>query len=89
MSSQPIPVQITDSDRARARRIAESLGVTEAGLWTDIIREGLQRTEEMARFQALRDRNVSPEEGLRILALVPDVEPEPYDRLPEELQRKK
>ena len=41
----------------------------------------------MAYITQLRAMHVSPTEGLALLALAPDVEPDPEDRLPEESRR--
>ena len=49
-----------------------------------LIHEGLLMHEQMAYMAQLRAMHVSPTEGLALLALAPDVEPDPEDRLPEE-----
>ena len=89
MTPESVPVRLTATERKRAQRLAKSLGMTERGLYLDIIREGLVVREQMEYYQKLRKLNATPERAREILALVPDVEPEPYDRLPDDLLPKR
>jgi hypothetical protein len=50
----------------------------------ELIHEGLLMHEQMAYMAQLRAMHVSATVGLALLALAPDVEPDPEDRLPEE-----
>jgi hypothetical protein len=67
---------------AAARKLAAALGYSENRLYVELIHEGLLMHEQMAYMTQLRAMHVSPTEGLALLALAPDVEPDPEDRLP-------
>ena len=59
-------------------------GYPENRLYAGLNHEGLLMHEQMAYMAQLRALHVSVTEGLALLALAPDVEPEPEDRLLEE-----
>lgn len=67
--------------RQRARALARQFGVSENRLYADIIREGLLMHEQMAYLGKLRAMAVTAQEGLTILEMAPDVEPDEQDRL--------
>jgi hypothetical protein len=68
----------------RARKLAAALGYSENRLYVELIYEGLLMHEQMVYMAQLRAMHVSATVGLALLALAPDVEPDPEDRLPEE-----
>lgn len=76
------PLRIGAGERKRARRLAESMGVSENRLYSDLIQEGLLMREQMAYFDKLRAMSVSPSEGLALLDLAPDAPPDRDDSLP-------
>jgi hypothetical protein len=75
-------LRLPDDERERARKLAAALGYSENRLYVKLIHEGLLMYEQMAYMTKLRAMQVSPAEGLELLALAPDVEPDPEDRLP-------
>ena len=77
-------LRLPETERERARKLAAALGYSENRLYAELIHEGLLMHEQMAYMAQLRAMHVSPPEGLALLALAPDVEPDPEDRLPEE-----
>ena len=78
------PLRLPEAERERAQRLAAALGYSENRLYAELIHEGLLMHEQMAYMAQLRALHVSATEGLALLALAPDVEPEPEDRLLEE-----
>src|SRR5262249_436406 len=78
------PNLLDETERERARKLAAALGYSENRLYAELIHEGLLREEERACMAHVRAMQVSPTEGRALLALAPDVEPDPEDRLPEE-----
>ena len=78
------PLRLPETERERAQRLAAALGYSENRLYAELIHEGLLMHEQMAYMAQLRALHVSATEGLALLALAPDVEPEPEDRLLEE-----
>jgi hypothetical protein len=77
-------LRLPEIERERARQLATALGYSENRLYVELIREGLLRHEQRAYMAQLRAMHVSSVAGLALLALAPDVEPAPEDRLPEE-----
>ena len=77
-------LRLPETERERARKLAAALGYSENRLYAELIHEGLLMHEQMAYMAQLRALHVSAAEGLALLALAPDVEPDPEDRLPEE-----
>jgi len=77
-------LRLPETERERARKLAAALGYSENRLYTELIHEGLLMHEQMTYMVQLRTMHVSPTEGLALLALAPDVEPDLEDRLPEE-----
>ena len=77
-------LRLPEAERERARKLAAALGYSENRLYVELIHEGLLMHEQMAYMAQLRAMHVSPTEGLALLALAPDVEPDPEDRLPME-----
>ena len=77
-------LRLPETEREWARQLAAALGYSENRLYAELIHEGLLMHEQMAYMAQLQAMHVSPAEGLALLALAPDVEPEPEDRLPEE-----
>lgn len=80
--TRPFPLRLPEEERTRARELATALGYSEKRLYAELIHAGLQQQEHMAHMAQLRELHVSPTEGLVLLALAPDVEPAPEDRLP-------
>jgi len=75
------PLRIGNNERQRARRLAHRMGLSENRLYSDLIQEGLLMREQMGYYEKLRAMHVSASEGLAILDLAPNAEPEPADRL--------
>jgi hypothetical protein len=73
------PLRIGAHDRLRAKRLAQRMGLSENRLYADLIQEGLLMREQMTYYEKLRKMHVSPREGLDLLALAPDIAPEPVD----------
>ncbi len=76
------PLRIPESERRRARRLAQANGLSENRLYANLIEEGLLMREQIGYLERLRALRVSAAEGLAILDQAPDVEPAPEDRLP-------
>jgi hypothetical protein len=76
-------LRLPETERERARKLATALGYSENRLYAELIHEGLLRHEQRAYMAQLRAMHISPAAGLALLALAPDVEPAPEDRLPE------
>lgn len=75
-------LRLPDDERKRAKNLAAALGCSENRLYVKLIHEGLLIYEQMAYMTQLRAMQVSPAEGLALLAHAPDVEPDPEDCLP-------
>lgn len=80
------PLRLSEADRERAKKLAVDTGCSENRLYTELIHEGLLIREQMAYMTSLRSMKVSSAEGLALLDKAPDIEPEPEDRLPDEVE---
>lgn len=78
---QSFPLRIGAQDRARAKRLAQRMGLSENRLYADLIQEGLLIREQMAYFEKLRRMHVTPKQGLSLLDLAPDTKPESLDAI--------
>jgi hypothetical protein len=76
------PLRIGDQDRRRARKLAQTRGLSENRLYSELIQEGLLMREQMAYFEKLRAMRVSTSEGLALLESAPNVRPRKDDAIP-------
>lgn len=76
------PLRIGEQERARGRRLAHRIGLSENRLYADLIAEGLLMREQLSYFEKLRNLHVPPSEGLALLDLAPAVRPSANDRRP-------
>lgn len=81
-------LRLPETERERARQLAATLGYSENRLYAELIHAGLLMHEQMAYMAQLRAMHVSSAEGLALLALAPDVEPDAEDQLSEEEERR-
>ena len=72
-----------ERERERAQRIAPEQGISENRLYAEIIHDGLLIQEQMVYLRQMQKlgARVTEAEALALLDRVPDVEPEPSDRL--------
>jgi DNA-binding LacI/PurR family transcriptional regulator len=75
------PLRLPEAERERVQKLAAALGYSENRLYAELMHEGLLMHEQMAYMAQLRALHVCATEGLALLALAPDVEPEPEERL--------
>lgn len=69
MSQTSFPLRIHDEERNRAKRLAETLGISENRLYAELIHDGLLMREQMQYLSQLDRlaRETSPEQALAIL----------------------
>ncbi len=81
MSKKSFVLRIPDDERARAKKLAEKLWVSENRLYAELIHDGLLMREQMLYMSHLREIAVSMsrEATLDILSRVPNVPPSPDD----------
>lgn len=74
MSKISFPLRIQDAERARGKRLAEELGVSENRLYAELIHDGLLIREQMSYMSKLRQLAgaTRKEDALAILAKAPD-----------------
>lgn len=77
MSKSAFMLRLPDDERARAKKVADEIGLSENRLYTELIHDGLLMREQMLYVSRLRDlaTKVSREDALAILDRVPDIEP--------------
>lgn len=81
MSKESFPLRIPKDDRARSKRLAEELGVSENRLYNELIHDGLLMREQMAymsKLRAMADRTTR-EDALAVLARASDDPPASTD----------
>lgn len=76
-------LRLPPAERERAQRIAQEQGISENRLYAEIIHDGLLIQEQMVYLRQMQKlgARVTEAEALALLDRVPDVEPEPSDRL--------
>ncbi|MDD2711598.1 MAG: hypothetical protein PHU77_01650 [Simplicispira sp.] len=81
MSKLSFPLRIEQDERARAKRLAQALGVSENRLYSEFIHDGLLMREQMLYMSRLRDiaGATSPADALAVLARAADAPPIPTD----------
>lgn len=81
MKKTSFPLRIQENERARGKRLAEELGVSENRLYAELIHDGLLIREQMRYMSKLREIAVSTtrEDALAVLAKAPDTPPAPTD----------
>lgn len=81
MSKESFPLRIPKDDRARGKRLAEELGVSENRLYNELIHDGLLIREQMAYMSKLRKIAVknTREDALAVLARAADDPPVSMD----------
>lgn len=74
MNKASFPLRIQDDERARARRIADELGVSENRLYADLIHDGLLMREQMLYMTRLRElaAKTTVQDALAVLDRAPD-----------------
>ena len=77
MSKLSFPLRIQQDERARAKRLAEALGVSENRLYSDLIHDGLLMREQMLYMSRLREvaAATSKADALAVLARAADMPP--------------
>ncbi len=70
MSKVSFPLRLQEQERARAKRLAEAMGVSENRLYSELIHDGMLVREQMLYMEHLRNLAVSTskEDALAILA---------------------
>ena len=83
MSKSPFMLRLPEDERARAKKVADELGVSENRLYADLIHDGLLMREQMFYMEHLRQlaNTVSKEDALSILDRVPATPPAREDAL--------
>lgn len=81
MSKISFPLRIQDAERARGKRLAEELGVSENRLYAELIHDGLLIREQMSYMSKLRQlaSATRKEDALAVLAKAPGGAPLPTD----------
>lgn len=77
MSKSSFLLRIQEDERARAKRLAEELGVSENRLYAELIHDGLLIREQMLYMTKLREiaASTTKEDALAVLAKAPDTPP--------------
>ncbi len=77
MSKDSFPLRIPKDDRARGKRLAEELGVSENRLYNELIHDGLLIREQMTYMSKLREiaARTTREDAMAVLAKAPDNPP--------------
>lgn len=77
MSKLSFPLRIQQDEPARAKRLAEALGVSENRLYSNLIHDGLLMREQMLYMSRLREvaAATSKADALAVLARVADMPP--------------
>lgn len=81
MSKTSFPLRIQEDERARAKRLAEAMGVSENRLYSELIHDGLLIREQMLYVSRLREiaATTSKDDALAVLARAADNSPIPTD----------
>lgn len=81
MSKESFPLRIPKEDRARGKRLAEELGVSENRLYNELIHDGLLMREQMAYLSKLRTlaARTTREDALAVLDKASDDPPASTD----------
>lgn len=81
MSKKSFPLRISKEDRARSKRLAEELGVSENRLYNELIHDGLLMREPMAYLSKLQAiaASTTREDALAVLAKASDDPPASTD----------
>ena len=77
MSKTSFPLRIQDEERARAKRLAEALGMSENRLYAELIHDGMLMREQMLYMGRLRElaQTTTSADALAVLDKVPDIPP--------------
>lgn len=77
MSKTSFPLRIQDEERARAKRLAEALGMSENRLYAELIHDGMLIREQMLYMGRLRElaQTTTSADALAVLDKVPDIPP--------------
>ena len=77
MNKTSFPLRIKDHERERAKRLAQTLGVSENHLYADLIHDGMLIREQMLYMGQLRAlaAQTAPADALAVLAKVADAQP--------------
>jgi hypothetical protein len=81
MSKESFPLRLHKDERVRGKRLAEELGMSENGLYAELIHDGLLIREQMLYMDKLRDlaTKTTKEDALAVLDKVPGTPPTPTD----------
>lgn len=81
MSKASFSLRIQEGERARAKRLAEALGVSENRLYAELIHDGLLIREQMGYMAQLRRLAAATtrKDALAALDAAPDAPPEGTD----------
>jgi hypothetical protein len=77
MSKLSFPLRIQDVERARARHLAQTMGISENRLYAELIHDGLLIREQMLYMTRLRDIAASSDkaDALAVLTRAADMPP--------------
>ncbi len=83
MNKPSFPLRIQDDERARARRLAQTLGMSENRLCAELIHDGMLIREQMLYRGQLRALAAAstPQDALAVLDKVPDLPPQASDKV--------
>lgn len=81
MSKVSFPLRMQEDERARGKRLADELGMSENRLYAELIHDGLLIREQMLYMNKLRDiaAKTTKEDALAVLDKVPNTPPIPTD----------
>lgn len=77
MSKLSFPLRLNEVERLRAKRLAETMGVSENRLYAELIHDGLLMREQMLYMTRLREIAASSNraDALAVLARAADMSP--------------
>ena len=77
-------LRLPQEERERAKQLAKQLGYSENRLYNELIHDALLMREQIQYFQQLKNahKQASKEQVLQLLDRVPDITPEPEDKMP-------
>lgn len=81
MAKTSYPLRLDEDERARAKRVAEALGVSENRLYAELIHDGLLMHEQRLYLQRLRELAATSDKSaaLAVLDKATDQPPLPSD----------
>lgn len=82
MTKTSYPLRLDEDERARAKRVADALGISENRLYAELIHDGLLMHEQRLYLQRLRELAATSDKSaaLAVLDKAADQPPLPSDR---------